>query len=113
MALRLSSIGSYLYKPQCPIDSRSDAAPLIGRTKDASGKTVFRTAAAKEYPVSLCLAIARAVHDALNVAKVVHDHSRQEDMRKFSELCQQMVVASDPYDIATDIGADCMLHNRN
>ena len=113
MALRLSSIGSYLYKPQCPIVSRSDSAPLIGRTQDASGKTVFRTAAAKEYPVSLCLAIARAVHDALNAAKVVHEPSKQEDLRKLSEICQQMVVASDPYEVATEIGADCMLHNRN
>ena len=64
LTLRLPTLDGYLHVRQHPIQyqmEKESEEPLRG--KDAMGR--WRTAAAREYPQSMCVALARGIHDTL------------------------------------------------
>ena len=88
--------------------------------RDEQGK--FRTAAAKEYPSSLCKAVALAIVD--NVSDMISNGPCSTDdvfdspppltEEAFQANFSKYVVPFDAYNPETymEIGADCMLFNR-
>ena len=60
--LRMPSVVKYLYRPQEEVAKTKDLAPLMGKNTDGS----FRSAQAKEYPSSLCKALAKGILDSLS-----------------------------------------------
>ena len=116
LLLRLDGISKYLYSFQGHSVPLARVQQLHGR--NASG--AWNTAAAKEYPPSLCRAIACAVKDSIdgrqdlgvNAGDLVGVGVASEDLwRMYGHFYQQFDVY-DPASVSTTIGADCALFNH-
>ena len=115
LLLRLDGIKRYLYSRQGQYAPLDIVGELHGRGVD--GK--WNTSRAKEYPPSLCLAIARAIKDAVDssIATVAGAGGTEnvgemfDPVVEFAQFHQQLDVY-DPATAGTAMGADCMLFNR-
>jgi hypothetical protein len=115
LALRMPSLRKYLYKPQIPLDPERDQnEKLIGL--DGAGR--FKTAKSKEYPASMCMAIAKAMRDNIQQhfrrgqpsVPGLHNSCDKDD--KQSRFLRDFVVAHDAYEDEGDMMADYMSNNK-
>ena len=112
LTLRLPTLAGHLAQRQTPkeLDQYQHVQSLKG--VDESGN--FVTSAAKEYPSSMCCAVAKAIHDTArasfsheNVAETVAADSAEADERAlFLKTCRMLRMQFDPYSLEGDIGAD-------
>ena len=115
-ALRLPTLPRYLCKPQLDIGQNSQMLEKLGGkrtmiTADGRTTTDFRTARAKEYPPSMCIAIAISMLDSLN-APLPHGCQQASVPQSLIDLCTRMQQPHDPYSDIHDMKADCMMYNQ-
>ena len=89
-----------------------DLQTLAG-TETINGRTRYKTAAAKEYPPSMCRAIARSAVEAIYEHHLCEDATF--DSRDPGDDLKAFYTAYDHYDLEqpSDFGHDCMLFNTN
>ena len=103
LLVRLEKIRNYLFKNQCeetPEEAQAPKETLLGL--DEKGN--FRTAKAKEYPPSLCKAIAHGILDELELTQMPNSLSEEEALDL--EALSPYHVAHDPFCEEQEIGAD-------
>jgi hypothetical protein len=107
MVLRLPTLRGHISRPQCPFPAVADSGPLRG--KDAQGR--WRTAPAKEYPSSMCKALAMSFIDAVDLMHSGPSPAAVCDPANDQVLADLRVffVAHDPYSVDGIMGADCAL----
>ena len=125
-SLRNPTLRKYLYRYQGHECTRPDAQNLrVLGGKLESGQ--WATSETKEYPPSLCRALALSVLDNINSGHQERGDPMTDDsvpgtvvlggvdQDKYEKYYQKYVVRHDPYDEhdQQDIKADCMLHNTN
>ncbi|CAE8584518.1 unnamed protein product [Polarella glacialis] len=94
LALRLPTLAKYIHTRQLPVEYQLEVqtdAPLRG--KDSQG--AWRTSAAKEYPQSMCVALAKGFHDTLRAhhAMGVPSHEEEEEDDEEFQECLQTYMA--------------------
>ena len=112
LALRLPTLGRYLHTPQGYYDTTTvQKTPLCGR--DSTGS--FRTAQAKEYPPSLCLAFAKSIMDTIQEGEspAETDPPFPDGSTNARNFYQAYYEGYDPYDPhLQSLGHDYMVLNK-
>ena len=109
LVLRLGNLRKYIYKKQ-GLYSVSRQVGKLGGWDESGG---FRTARAKEYPPSMCLAIARAIVENLSNTEGREHCQIDDDERKFIDFCtSSFQVPCDPYLEINAMRADYMVHGQ-
>jgi hypothetical protein len=105
LCLRLPSIHNYLYKKQGNFPDKPKVQEMHGKNE----KGEWNTTAAKEYPPSLCLAVALAIGDVLRdrSGRVVGEGCRDEGHFDAHVAFDRFVAE---IDTAKGLGPDCMLY---
>ena len=125
-SLRNPTLKQYLFKfqgPDCLKPESKDLKVLGGRVESGA----WATAEAKEYPPSLCRALARNVIDVIQAGIGNNNSSSSNDTEHSGHVTMTTITQSiyeanfakcfvthDPYNTEqqTTIKADCMIHNR-
>jgi hypothetical protein len=71
----------------------------------------YRTAPAKEYPASMCRAIAKAMFDSVLRSRTNALAAGTPMIEDDCNNLRNMYAAFDPYTPEVAMGRDCMLHN--
>ena len=113
LTVRLQSLTKYIHTKQCDEGfQKVVVGGLHGRNEDGS----WRTTSAREYPPSMCKAIATAIVDEL-----LGDYERVGSVGVPSAAAAQQLESMRPFYASFDPysaenshhGLDCMLHNRH
>ena len=112
LVIRAPELRKFLYKAQLPLqEDRIQDETLIGRDA-ATGK--WKTAKAKEYPPSLCMAFAKAIRANIVVHSKGHKRELINQDHCTTDSCQDLrpfVVSHDPYEPELAMMQDCMDFN--
>ena len=118
LTLRMPTLRQHLSMRQTPKELDEYQSMQVLKGVDDSGK--FVTSAAKEYPSSMCCAIAKSIHDTVrasfsleNVAESVAATVAASERESFYAMCSQLRLQFDPYSMAGEIGADNNIASRN